>query len=63
MVFGNVTCEGLFLLGDAVAGELAEDGTCTNGMIRPLEFLTNVAGTMRPLGSITGMVLSGSSVW
>ena len=44
-------------------------GIWTNGTIRPLEFLTNVAGTSLPLGNMTGIVPaplpvpSGSSVW
>lgn len=39
--------------------------TWTRGTTRPDEFRTRVAGTIRPLGSMTGMVLvlSGSKVW
>ena len=53
--------------GDVVAALTAVCCTCTKGINLPLEFRTKVAGTIRPLGSITGMVVvlfeSGSNVW
>ena len=54
---------------DVVVDDDEGCGTWTNGTIRPLEFLTNVAGTSLPLGNMTGIVPaplpvpSGSSVW